>query len=97
MSTWWAEELPSDEEIRNAENNLTKVDYKVDYVLSHCAPQSIIALMYMYTTESDKLTLWFEELQQKLAFKYWFFGHYHEDKKILDKYILLYDQIVRIK
>lgn len=95
--SWWAEELPSDEEIRNAENNLTKVDYKVDYVLSHCAPQSIIALMYMYTTESDKLTLWFEELQQKLAFKNWFFGHYHEDKKILDKYILLYDQIVRIK
>lgn len=95
--SWWAEELPSDEEIKNAESNLKKVDYKVDYVLTHCAPQTVVAYMYMGTAESDKLTTWFEDLQQRLDFKKWFFGHYHEDKKILDKYILLYDQIVRIK
>lgn len=95
--SWWTEELPSDEEIQNAENNLKKVDYKVDYVLSHCTPQSVVAYMYMGTSESDKLTLWFEDLQGRLDFKKWFFGHYHEDRKILDKYILLYDQIVRIK
>ena len=28
--------------------------------------------------------------------RYWFFGHYHEDRKINDKFILLYDQIIRI-
>jgi hypothetical protein len=95
--SWWEEELPSDVEIQNAESNLKKVDYKVDYVLSHCAPQSVVAYLYMGTSESDKLTLWFEDLQGRLDFKKWFFGHYHEDKKILDKYILLYDQIVRIK
>lgn len=95
--SWWADELPSDEEIQSAENNLKKVDYKVDYVLSHCAPQSVVSFMYMCPVDSDKLTLWFEDLQGRLDFKKWFFGHYHEDKKILDKYILLYDQIVRIK
>jgi hypothetical protein len=41
--SWWAEELPSDEEIQNAEKNLAKIDYKVDYVISHCAPQSIVS------------------------------------------------------
>lgn len=95
--SWWAEELPSDNEIQNAENNLKKIDYKVDYVLSHCAPQSVVAYMYMGSSKSDNLTLWFEDLQGRLDFKKWFFGHYHEDRKILDKYILLYDQIVRIK
>ncbi|MEE3498585.1 MAG: metallophosphatase, partial [Ruminococcus bromii] len=65
--------------------------------LSHCAPQSVVAYMCAGTTESDKLTLWFEELQSKLDFRKWFFGHYHADAKILDKYILLYDQIIRIK
>lgn len=95
--SWWAEELPSGNEIQNAENNLKKIDYKVDYVLSHCAPQSVVAYMYMGSSKSDKLTLWFEDLQGRLDFKKWFFGHYHEDRKILDKYILLYDQIVRIK
>ena len=95
--SWWAEELPSDDEIQNAETNLAKVNYKVDYVISQRAPQSVVAFMYMGATKSDKLTLWFEELQHRLDYKKWFFGHYHEDRKILDKYFLLYDQIVRIK
>lgn len=94
--SWWKEELPSDEEIQNAEKNLAKVDYKVDYVITHCAPQSIVAFLYMSHSEPDKLTSYFEYLSHRLNFRNWFFGHYHEDKKVLDKYILLYDQIVRI-
>ena len=94
--SWWKEELPSDEEIQNAEDNLAKVNYKVDYVITHCATQSIVALLYMSHSESDKLTLYFEDLSHRLKFRNWFFGHYHEDKKVLDKYILLYDQIIRI-
>lgn len=95
--SWWKEELPSDEEMKNGKRNLKKVDYKVDYVLSHCAPQSVVNYMYTRADNSDKLTLWFDEIQQKLDFKKWFFGHYHDDKNILDKYILLYDQIIRIQ
>ena len=94
--SWWREELPSDDEIQNAEKNLAEVNYSVDYVISHCAPQSIVAYMYMGHSEPDKLTTYFEDLSHRLIFRNWFFGHYHEDKKVLDKYILLYDQIVRI-
>lgn len=94
--SWWAEELPSDEEIQNAENNLAKVDYQVDYVISHCAPQSIVSWLMGGYTQPDKLTMYFEDLAQRLKFKNWFFGHYHDDRKIMGKFILLYDQIVRI-
>ena len=94
--SWWREELPSDDEIQNAEKNLAEVNYSVDYVISHCAPQSIVAYMYMGHSEPDKLTTYFEDLSHRLIFRNWFFGHYHEDKKVLDKYILLYDQIIRI-
>lgn len=93
--SWWKEELPSDEEIQNAEKNLAAVDFNVDYVISHCAPQSVVAYMYMGHSEPDKLTAYFEDLSHRLNFRNWFFGHYHDDKKVLDKYILLYDQIVR--
>ena len=95
--SWWAEELPSDEEIQNAENNLAKVDYQVDYVVSHCAPQSIVSWLMGGYTQPDKLTMYFENLAQRLKFKNWFFGHYHDDRKIMGKFILLYDQIVRIQ
>ena len=94
--SWWDEELPSDDEIQNAERNLTRVDYKVDYVVSHCAPQSIVSWLYAGSSNPDKLTLYFEDLSHRLNFKNWFFGHYHDDQKIMSKYILLYDQIVRI-
>ena len=33
--SWWAEELPSDDEIKIAERNLEKVNFEVDYDLSH--------------------------------------------------------------
>ena len=95
--SWWAEELPSDEDIQNAENNLAKVDYQVDYVISHCAPQSIVLWLMGGYTQPDKLTMYFEDLAQRLKFKNWFFGHYHDDRKIMGKFILLYDQIVKIK
>ena len=48
-------------------------------------------------TKDDKLTMYFEDLSQRLTFKNWFFGHYHDDRKIMSKFILLYDQIVRIR
>lgn len=96
--SWWAEELPSDDEYRNAEENLKKADYKVDYVISHCAPQSVVNSIYTYhKEESNRLTLYFDELSKRLTFKKWYFGHYHNDKQIDDKFILLYDKIERIK
>lgn len=94
--SWWKEELPSDEEIQNAERNLAKVDFNVNYVLSHCAPQSIVSWLMGGFTKPDKLTMYFEDLARRLTFKNWFFGHYHDDRKIMGKFLLLYDQIVRI-
>ena len=40
--SWWARELPSDEEYEEALRNLSKVDFRVDIVLTHCAPEGYI-------------------------------------------------------
>lgn len=94
--SWWKEELPSGEELKHAEEKLAEVNYSVDIVITHCAPQKIADCIFSSPVPSDSLTLYLDELEKKLNFKYWFFGHYHEDKKINDKFILLYDQIVKI-
>lgn len=94
--SWWEEELPSEDEFKHAADNLEKYNYTVDFVITHCAPQSIAEKLYHYPMKSDKLTIYFDELLVKINFRYWFFGHYHEDRKINDKFILLYDQIIRI-
>lgn len=35
-------------------------------------------------------------MKEKAKYHYWLFGHYHDNRKIDDKHILLWEQIVRI-
>ena len=99
--SWWEQELPSWEEMKNGLDNLKKVDYKVDYVISHCMPTSIQSMYSLGEYKKDKLTNYFESLLQdkdkKLEFIKWFSGHYHEDKEFLGKFRIIYDDIVEIK
>ena len=94
--SWWLEEMPSDEEYAEALSNLDKNDWKVDIVLSHCAPDSIQAKINP-SYEHDKLTNFFETIKDDLTFQAWFFGHYHTNKVIDSKYCVLYEQIVELE
>lgn len=93
---WWDLELPTKEEMDNGLNNLKKYNYKVDYIISHCCPNSIQTFINKYYTY-DKLTSYFEEIKNNVEFKKWYFGHYHMNIPILDKYECLYDDIVEIR
>lgn len=37
---WWPGEIPSQEDFENAYKNLDKINWKVDYVLTHTCPIS---------------------------------------------------------
>ena len=73
-----------------------KANWKVDFVLSHCCASSTQALYSHGTFKPDELTNYFEDIRAKLDFKKWLFGHYHDNKAINDKEILIYEQIIRI-
>lgn len=104
--SWWEQELPSQEEVENAWNNLKRHDYKVDYVVTHCCPNKVmfeVAMKKYANVEAAKmyedknvLTDLLDAIDDKINYKNWFFGHHHDDKKIDNKHILLYHQIVRI-
>ena len=44
----------------------------------------------------DVLTNYLEQIRQTVKFKKWFFGHYHDNKNVIAKEILLYEQVIRI-
>jgi hypothetical protein len=44
----------------------------------------------------DILTDYLEEIRQKVEFKKWFFGHYHDNRNVNAEEILLWEQIIRI-
>ena len=95
--SWWKEELPSDEEYKIARANLQSCGWKVDYIISHCCPTSIADILGGGLYQPDPLTDFFEEVKKKCEFAHWFFGHYHDDRVLMRKYILLYEQIVEIE
>lgn len=94
--SWWEEELPSQNEMDNGFTNLQKENNKVDYIITHSPPASVIALLGHGLYEQDVLTQYLEEIKQLTEYKRWFMGHMHLNKAINDKDILLYEQIIRI-
>lgn len=94
--SWWKDELPTSAEMKRGIENLKKVDFKIDYVITHCLPQSVINMRY--PDGADKLTKYFDKLvlDYGLQFKRWHCGHYHFIGSMLGKYDIHYEDIVRI-
>ena len=47
--------------------------------------------------KKDYLTDYLQEISEKCEFKKWYFGHYHDNRQINSKYILLYEDIVALE
>lgn len=94
--SWWADELPSDDEYEHAKFMLESRDWNVDYILTHCAPDSIQEKLDFHGFyEHDKLTNFLEHVvKEKCSYKLWLFGHYHLDVIVDPKHVCLYDQVL---
>jgi len=95
--SWWREELPSTEEYDEAERNLTACGFRVDYVVTHCAPTSIQDVFSPFCFERDRLTEYFEKLSKKCDFKRWYFGHYHADEVYDGKFVAVFNDVIPIE
>ncbi len=98
--SWWPEELPSEKEYAEARKNLEKHNYRVDYVITHCCAYNMLLKMMYYIPAKlmrDDENIFFNELEEKLKYKHWYFGHYHLDMKVDRKHTVLYQNIQKIK
>ena len=92
--SWWEDEMPSIDDYVNAERNLAAFDNEVDFVITHCAPRVVAA--HMGYKETDALTQWLEDrILNGVAFRDWFFGHYHRNENY-DFMHCLYDDFVEL-
>lgn len=96
---WWPQERITPEDIKNAEENLKRYNFTVDFVITHSLPRIIqFRLMpYMKPTRSGYLL---EELYNKIDInKAWISGHYHEDEVKVEEGVcfhLIYDNIIML-
>lgn len=88
--SWWPQELPTQGEMDFGISQLEKHNWTVDYVLTHAAPRSVVALIGYTEKMECPLSMWFESLKYKIQCKKWHFGHYHEDRTLEGKYYCHY-------
>ncbi len=91
--SWWSQEMPSRTEYNMAVENLQKHQNKVDYIITHTAPTSIINQAQLKNHYEEELTDFFQRVMSHVSFDKWFFGHFHEDIVIDDKFYLMYNKI----
>ena len=91
--SWWEQEMPEQMEMERGWAMLEDEKYKVDFIFSHECPVSDKA-MILGDGSPDALSSYFEEVKQKVDYKKWFFGHYHVDKQVNEKFIALYNKVI---
>lgn len=94
--SWWAQEMPSEEEMEEGKNNLLSHGNEVDFIVTHCCSSSLQDCIGEGMYKPDALTKYFQEIERTVKFKNWFFGHYHDNRNLTGQKILLYEQIIRI-
>ena len=93
--SWWPQEMPNQVEMINARNNLEKVDYEVDFIITHCA-DDFTQRMIDPSYEPDACTNFLREVSMTTSWKKWFIGHYHRDQIMPDNMRLIYHDIIQI-
>lgn len=97
---WFPDEQPSDEIKRNVEEKLNDANWEVDYVLSHTCPQAFeptdLFLDFIDQSRVDKSTeIWLSEIEHKLNYEKWYFGHFHDNRELVDA-TMLFEEIQEI-
>jgi hypothetical protein len=83
--------------------NLAKVNNKVDYIITHTAPDSVIMELLLhygplvdFNHESYDLVKYLDEVKRIATYKRWYFGHMHDDKELSNSFRCLYYDIEQI-
>ena len=98
--SWWEDEIPSLDEIKEAKSNLKKYNNKVDYIITHSIDSKSLnnPNLFIYgnkceSFEDNYILDWFND---NVSYKHWYFGHYHIDAIIDDKKTALYNNIIEL-
>lgn len=81
--SWWKEENASLQEQDKGLNTLERINWTVDYVITHQAPEQFFFVFSKAMTHSKKMNCmtqaYLTKICSQLTYKKWYFGHYHKD------------------
>ena len=95
--SWWPEEIPTYEEMIHGRDTLAAHGNKVDYILTHTMPQTLLPSVLKENYGPDPTRSYLDEIYRYTEFKDWFCGHFHVDiNKSNYKMKVLYNSVIPI-
>lgn len=99
--SWWREEIPSRAEFEEGLKNLDKHNWIVDVVLTHtCPTKTLMHMSERFTFDlkpTDVVNGYLDQVEQKIGYKHWFFGHFHQNVYVGNNQTMLYNSIVNLE
>lgn len=95
--TWFENESPSLDEIREGMANLKTNDNSVDYIITHEPPAFIKNCFNEYQMERIEADRFFEDVINKCSFNGWYFGKCHVNRIIPQNFYALFDYIIPLE
>jgi hypothetical protein len=95
--TWWRQEMPTPNEMKEGALNLEENGQQVDYILTHEPPtlvKSAMALRKGRELKTSHLNGYLQEIDNECEFNHWYFGSMHEDRLITPKHTCLFQKII---
>lgn len=93
--TWWQEELPTQQELEAARQNLERYGYTVDYIITHQPSDRLRVFLDGSQEQITPLGAFLTQLEKECSFKQWYFGQLHQDKKIPPRHRMLFQSVVQ--
>ena len=93
--TWSEREMPTEDEMRYAVENLKKVNCEVDYIVTHEANATHKHKIWR-NCKTNPVNLFLEQLCAEVRYKKWFFGNLHADFALSDSVFSVFEEIVPI-
>lgn len=97
---WWPQEIPNLTQMRHGLENLDKVNWNVDYMITHtCALHDLIDLeteIFENFTRGRNhpeynLNFFFSEIKKRLNYKHHYCGHFHKDLTVNKKTTFVFE------
>lgn len=86
-------EVPSPEELEEADKRLYEHKNAVDIVVSYEPPQTVAEFLGG-EPQADKISAYLEEKKETLSFTHWFFGKFHLTKRIPTRFTAVFDSVI---
>lgn len=100
--SWWSQEEPSEEEFKEAFDNLAAVQNNINYIITHTLPRKVRDRVFSvysdYLNYDSGVERFLDLVMENIYYEKWYAGHIHIDREFPEfKLRVVYNGVVKLK